>query len=149
MKHFDVVTIFPEMFDALVDHGITRRALDEKRFELKAWNPRDFTQDNYRRVDDRPFGGGPGMVMQPAPLEACIEAAKARQRQAGVSSPHVVLHASTPPTNPRPIVAQVAPRRSAPSHGSLPCAAPSPQTAATHARTSCLHMASQASTPLA
>jgi tRNA (guanine37-N1)-methyltransferase len=91
VKHFDVVTIFPEMFDALADHGITRRALDEKRFELKAWDPRDFTQDSYRRVDDRPYGGGPGMVMLPGPLEACIEAAKARQKEAGVGRPHVVL----------------------------------------------------------
>lgn len=91
MKHFDVVTIFPEMFDALADHGITRRALDEKRFELKTWDPRDFTQDNYRRVDDRPYGGGPGMVMLPGPMEACIGAAKARQKEAGVPSPHVVL----------------------------------------------------------
>ena len=91
MKRFDVVTIFPEMFDAVADHGITRRALDEKRFELKTWDPRDFTQDNYRRVDDRPYGGGPGMVMLPGPLEACIEAAKSRQKEAGVSRPHVVL----------------------------------------------------------
>ena len=91
MKRFDVVTIFPEMFDALADHGITRRALDEGRFELKTWDPRDFTQDNYRRVDDRPYGGGPGMVMLPGPLEACIEAAKSRQKEAGVSRPHVVL----------------------------------------------------------
>ena len=88
---FDVVTIFPEMFDAVADHGITRRALDEGRFELKTWDPRDFTQDGYRRVDDRPYGGGPGMVMLPGPLEACIEAAKARQKDAGVSSPRVVL----------------------------------------------------------
>jgi tRNA (guanine37-N1)-methyltransferase len=91
VKHFDVVTIFPEMLDALVDHGITRRALDEKRFELKAWNPRDFAQDTYRRVDDRPFGGGPGMVMMAEPLQACIDAAKARQREAGVERPKVVL----------------------------------------------------------
>ena len=91
MKRFDVVTIFPEMLDALADHGITRRALDEGRFELKTWDPRDFTQDNYRRVDDRPYGGGPGMVMLPGPLEACIEAAKARQVEAGVGRPHVVL----------------------------------------------------------
>ena len=91
MKRFDVVTIFPDMFDALADHGITRRALDEGRFELKTWDPRDFTQDNYRRVDDRPYGGGPGMVMLPGPLEACIDAAKARQKEAGVASPHVVL----------------------------------------------------------
>jgi tRNA (guanine37-N1)-methyltransferase len=91
VKRFDVVTIFPEMFDALADHGITRRALDEGRFELKTWDPRDFTQDNYRRVDDRPYGGGPGMVMLPGPLEACIEAAKSRQKEAGVERPHVVL----------------------------------------------------------
>jgi tRNA (guanine37-N1)-methyltransferase len=91
VKRFDVVTIFPEMLDALVDHGITRRAMDEGRFELKAWDPRDFTQDSYRRVDDRPYGGGPGMVMLPEPLEACIEAAKARQKEAGVERPHVVL----------------------------------------------------------
>jgi tRNA (guanine37-N1)-methyltransferase len=91
VKRFDVVTIFPQMFDALADHGITRRALDEKRFELHTWDPRDFTTDNYRRVDDRPYGGGPGMVMLPEPLEACIAAAKARQREAGVAAPHVVL----------------------------------------------------------
>ena len=91
MKRFDVITIFPEMLDALADHGITRRALDEGRFELKAWDPRDFTQDNYRRVDDRPYGGGPGMVMLPGPLEACVEAAKARQKEAGVQHPCVVL----------------------------------------------------------
>jgi len=91
VKRFDVVTIFPEMFDAVADHGITRRALDEGRFELKAWDPRDFTQDSYRRVDDRPYGGGPGMVMLPGPLEACIEAAKLRQKEAGVQRPHVVL----------------------------------------------------------
>ncbi len=91
MKRFDVVTIFPEMLDALVDHGITRRAMDEGRFELKTWDPRDFTQDAYRRVDDRPYGGGPGMVMLPEPLEACVEAAKARQKEAGVERPYVVL----------------------------------------------------------
>jgi tRNA (guanine37-N1)-methyltransferase len=91
VKRFDVVTIFPDMFDALADHGITRRALDEKRFELKTWDPRDFTQDNYRRVDDRPYGGGPGMVMLPGPLEACIGAAVSRQQEAGVGRPHVVL----------------------------------------------------------
>jgi tRNA (guanine37-N1)-methyltransferase len=91
VKHFDVITIFPEMMDALLDHGITARALVEKRFELKTWNPRDFTEDNYRRVDDRPFGGGPGMVMMAEPLQACIDAAKARQKDAGVERPKVLL----------------------------------------------------------
>jgi tRNA (guanine37-N1)-methyltransferase len=91
VKHFDVVTIFPQMLDALLDHGITRRALDEKLFELKAWDPRDFAPDAYRRVDDRPYGGGPGMVMMAEPLQACIDAAKARQGAAGVERPKVVL----------------------------------------------------------
>ena len=89
--HFDVVTIFPEMFAALADHGITRRALDEGLFDLKTWDPRDFTTDNYRRVDDRPYGGGPGMVMLPEPLQAAIDAARLRQREAGVERPKVVL----------------------------------------------------------
>ncbi|HUP96408.1 MAG TPA: tRNA (guanosine(37)-N1)-methyltransferase TrmD [Usitatibacter sp.] len=91
MKRYDVVTLFPQMFDALADHGITRRALDEKVFELHTWDPRDFTTDNYRRVDDRPYGGGPGMVMLAEPVQACIEAAQARQREAGVERPVVVL----------------------------------------------------------
>jgi tRNA (guanine37-N1)-methyltransferase len=88
---FDVITIFPEMFDALLDHGITRRALDERVFDLKAWDPRDFTTDGYRRIDDRPYGGGPGMVMMAGPLEPGVEAAKRRQREAGVASPKVLL----------------------------------------------------------
>ena len=91
MKQFDVVTIFPEMLEAIARHGITRRALEEGVFELKTWDPRSFATDNYRRVDDRPYGGGPGMVMLPEPLEACIDGAKARQRAAGVEAPKVVL----------------------------------------------------------
>ncbi|HEX4333289.1 MAG TPA: tRNA (guanosine(37)-N1)-methyltransferase TrmD [Usitatibacter sp.] len=91
MKHFDVVTIFPAMMDALADHGITARSLDERRYELKAWDPRDFTKDAYRRVDDRPYGGGPGMVMLAEPLQAAVDAAKRRQRDAGVEGPLVVL----------------------------------------------------------
>ena len=88
---FDVITLFPAMFDAVAGHGITRRALEEKRFELELWDPRDFTTDNYRRVDDRPYGGGPGMVMLAEPLQAAIEAAKAAQRGAGLTSPKVLL----------------------------------------------------------
>ena len=88
---FDVVTIFPAMFDALSRHGITRRALEEKLFELALWDPREFTTDNYRRVDDRPYGGGPGMVMMPEPLQAAIDAAKGAQRASGVEAPKVVL----------------------------------------------------------
>ena len=88
---FDVITIFPEMFEALSRHGITRRALEERRFELKLWDPRDFATDNYRRVDDRPYGGGPGMVMMAEPIEACVDAARLRQREAGVQAPKVLL----------------------------------------------------------
>src|SRR4030067_3247599 len=78
-----VVTLFPPMFDAWAKQGITGRALEQGLYELQTWNPRDFTTDNYRTVDDRPYGGGPGMVMLAEPLEKAIEAAKAAQRQAG------------------------------------------------------------------
>jgi len=74
---FDVVTLFPEMFRALTESGITSRALQKKLWQLATWNPRDFTTNNYRTVDDRPFGGGPGMVMLAEPLEKALDAAKA------------------------------------------------------------------------
>jgi tRNA (guanine37-N1)-methyltransferase len=91
MMHFDVVTIFPGMFEAVTRHGITRRALEEGGFDFRAWNPRDFVADPHRTVDDRPYGGGPGMVMLPGPLEDCIDCAVARQQAAGVERPQVVL----------------------------------------------------------
>ena len=86
----DAVTLFPEMFAAITQSGVTRRALDEGRWSLAFTNPRDFTQDLHRTVDDRPYGGGPGMVMLPAPLEAAIAAAKARQAAQGVAASRVV-----------------------------------------------------------
>lgn len=70
----DVVTLFPEMF-AVTQFGVSRRAQELGLFDFRAWNPRDYTHDNYRRVDDRPFGGGPGMVMIPEPLEVAIASA--------------------------------------------------------------------------
>ena len=91
MMQFDVITIFPEMFEAVTRHGITRRALEEGGFDFRAWNPRDFVSDPHRTVDDRPYGGGPGMVMLPGPLEQSIDAAVARQVAAGVERPQVVL----------------------------------------------------------
>jgi tRNA (guanine37-N1)-methyltransferase len=91
MKRYDVITIFPGMLDALLDFGITRRALDEGLFDLRTWDPRDFTEDAYRRVDDRPYGGGPGMVMMAEPLQRAIEAAVGRQKEGGVARPKVVL----------------------------------------------------------
>lgn len=77
MLRFDVVTLFPEMFAAISASGITRRALDRGLWAMQCHNPRDWTTDNHRTVDDRPYGGGPGMVMLPGPLEQAIEAAKA------------------------------------------------------------------------
>jgi len=74
---FDVVTLFPEMFSAVARSGITGRALDAGLWRLATWNPRDFTTDNYRTVDDRPYGGGPGMVMLAEPLDKALDAAKA------------------------------------------------------------------------
>src|SRR5437899_869345 len=74
---FDVVTLFPQMFAALTQSGITSRALQAGLWQLKTWNPRDFTTDNYRTVDDRPYGGGPGMVMLAEPLEKALDAARA------------------------------------------------------------------------
>jgi tRNA (guanine37-N1)-methyltransferase len=87
---FDVITLFPEMFAALTASGITRRAFEQKRCALTLWNPRDFTSDNHRTVDDRPYGGGPGMVMMAAPLEAAINSAIARQQQAGAARPRTI-----------------------------------------------------------
>jgi len=73
---FDVVTLFPEMFSAVTQSGITSRALQAGLWALTTWNPRDFTADNYRTVDDRPYGGGPGMVMLAEPIERALDAAK-------------------------------------------------------------------------
>ncbi len=77
MIRFDCVTLFPEAFAAVSSSGVTRRALEQGLWSLALWNPRDFTTDNYRTVDDRPYGGGPGMVMLAEPLEKAIAAAKA------------------------------------------------------------------------
>ena len=88
---FDVVSLFPEMFAALTQSGVTRRAFEQQRWGLSIWNPRDFTQDRHRTVDDRPYGGGPGMVMLARPLEATINAAKQRQVDMGLPAPRVVF----------------------------------------------------------
>lgn len=80
----DVVTLFPPMFDALIQHGVTRRAHEQGIWAFHAWNPRDYATDNYRTIDHRPYGGGPGMVMLVEPLEQAIMAARQRQRDAGV-----------------------------------------------------------------
>lgn len=80
----DVITLFPEMFDAITQYGVTGKANRNNIFNLNAWNPRDFTSNNYRTVDDSPYGGGPGMVMMAQPLEDTILQAKARQKASGL-----------------------------------------------------------------
>ncbi|MBU3693962.1 MAG: tRNA (guanosine(37)-N1)-methyltransferase TrmD [Rhodocyclaceae bacterium] len=87
---FDVITLFPELVAAVAAGGITGRAFERGLATLQTWNPRDFTSDNYRTVDDRPYGGGPGMVMLAEPLEQAIVAARQVQRDAGVTDPRVV-----------------------------------------------------------
>jgi len=91
---FDVISIFPAMFDAIAAHGITARALDRGLWCLQRWNPRDFTTDAYRSIDDRPYGGGPGMVMLAQPLADAIAAARAQQEAAPVARRLPVLHLS-------------------------------------------------------
>ncbi|MEA3303239.1 MAG: tRNA (guanosine(37)-N1)-methyltransferase TrmD [Pseudomonadota bacterium] len=80
---FDVVTLFPEMFSAL-DSGISGRALKRGLASIDCWNPRDYTQDVHRTVDDRPYGGGPGMLMKVEPLRAAIDAARQQAPQSSV-----------------------------------------------------------------
>ncbi|RAK01742.1 tRNA (guanosine(37)-N1)-methyltransferase TrmD [Aliidiomarina maris] len=71
-----VVSLFPDMFKAVTEFGVTRRAVEQGLLSLETWNPRDFTTDKHRTVDDRPYGGGPGMLMMVEPLRAAIAAAK-------------------------------------------------------------------------
>lgn len=76
--NFHLLTLFPDMFTAVSEYGITGRAVKRQLVTLTTWNPRDFTVDKHRSVDDRPYGGGPGMVMRVEPLRQAIHAAKAR-----------------------------------------------------------------------
>ena len=86
----DVVTLFPEMVTHAASFGVTGRALTRGLWQLGTWNPRDHATDNHRTVDDRPYGGGPGMVMLPGPLTLAIRAARAAQRDAGVARSRVL-----------------------------------------------------------
>ena len=88
---FGVISLFPDMFAAIRDVGMTGRAINQGLIQLETWNPRDFTTDNYRRVDERPYGGGPGMVMLIEPLAQAIAAAKARAASLGIDAPVVYL----------------------------------------------------------
>lgn len=86
----DVITLFPDMFDAVTQYGITGKANRNKIFQLSTWNPRDFTKDNYRTIDDSSYGGGPGMVMLAQPLDDAISAAKKKQARLGINQTQVI-----------------------------------------------------------
>lgn len=81
----DVVTIFPAMIEDACTHGVTGRARTRGLWQLGVWNPRDFTTDAHRTIDDRPYGGGPGMVMMPGPIAAALRAARHAQSAAGAA----------------------------------------------------------------
>lgn len=99
---FDVISLFPEMFSALTNSGISRRALQKESYAFKAWNPRDFTHDRHKTVDDRPYGGGPGMLMMYQPLKDTVDAIKLDIKQSIVqqhTAPTYVVYLS-PQGNP-------------------------------------------------
>jgi tRNA (guanine37-N1)-methyltransferase len=80
---FDVITLFPDLFEPFLQQGVTRRAYASGQVDVRLWPLRDHAEDNYRRVDDRPYGGGPGMVMLVEPLERALAAVRADRGSAG------------------------------------------------------------------
>lgn len=88
---FDVITLFPDLFAPFQTSGVTRRAFESKAVDVRLWPLRDFAEDNYRRVDDRPYGGGPGMVMLVEPLERALAAIRADQAALGGAPAPVIL----------------------------------------------------------
>ncbi|QWD71981.1 tRNA (guanosine(37)-N1)-methyltransferase TrmD [Polynucleobacter sp. UB-Raua-W9] len=88
---FDVVTLFPEMFSALTQWGVTGRACEQSLVSVHLWNPRDFCSDSRKTVDDRAYGGGPGMVMMAKPLEDAVAAVKSAHQAANITSGPICL----------------------------------------------------------
>ena len=86
-----VISLFPEMFDAITEYGVTGRAIRKGLIEFHKWNPRDFTHDKHRTVDDRPYGGGPGMLMMVQPLRDAITAARAKAQADGRNAKVIYL----------------------------------------------------------
>jgi len=84
---FDLITLLPELFAPFLQSGVTRRAYESRQVDVRLWNPRDFADGNYRRIDDRPFGGGPGMVMMAEPLRRCLDAIRADRGQGREQAP--------------------------------------------------------------
>jgi tRNA (guanine37-N1)-methyltransferase len=92
---FDVITLFPDLFAPFLAQGITRRAYESGQVDVQLWNLRDYAEGRYRRVDDRPFGGGPGMVMLAEPLERALGVVAGARADAGVPAGPVVLFTPT------------------------------------------------------
>lgn len=88
---YDVITLFPELFEPFLCSGINRRAFESRQVDVRLWNPRDFADGNYRRVDDRSFGGGPGMVMMAEPLWRCLQAIRAERAEPEAAMAPVLL----------------------------------------------------------
>ena len=88
---FDIITLFPELFAPFLASGVTRRAYTSGQVDVRLWNPRDYADGNYRRVDDRPFGGGPGMVMLAEPLARCLSAIRSERAESTESQAPLVL----------------------------------------------------------
>src|SRR5881409_2209626 len=86
---FDIITIFPDFFTSILKHGALHRALDSGQVEVRIHDLRDFTDDPHRTVDDRPFGGGPGMVFKPEPIFRAVETLKAESP--GANFPVILL----------------------------------------------------------
>jgi tRNA (guanine37-N1)-methyltransferase len=91
----DVVTLFPEMVDHAVRYGVTGRALQRGLWQIGLWNPRDYATDNHRTVDDRPYGGGPGMVMLADPLAQALAAARGAQAAGGMAATRTIYLSPT------------------------------------------------------
>ena len=101
---FDVVTLFPELFAPFLAQGVTRRAYESRQVDVRLWPLRDFAEGAYRRVDDRPFGGGPGMVMLAEPIERALAAIAAARAEAGAPPAPVVLFTPTGRRIDQPLV---------------------------------------------
>jgi tRNA (guanine37-N1)-methyltransferase len=101
---FDVITLFPDLFAPFLTQGITRRAYESGQVDVKLWPLRDHAEGTYRRVDDRPFGGGPGMVMLAEPLERALGAVASAREAAGVPAGPVVLFTPTGRRIDQPLV---------------------------------------------
>ena len=102
---FDVITLFPELFGPHLSQGITRRAFESRQVDVRLWPLRDFAVDNYRRVDDRPYGGGPGMVMLAEPLQRALGAVRADRLQSAPSGvPARVAGDAVPASRTLPVI---------------------------------------------